>query len=128
MGIFEFQQALDRSDRWLVVNRLQSDKILLDEYLRRDLLITPDLTILLKADKESVVQRIKTGKDSSEIDRIFMSQPDLIISMNNLIETHLIRLGREYIVLDTVNNTINDCKKLIISSILKTKLGGNYEK
>ena len=126
-GKFVLQERYDLSIlTFREIHGLKSDFILLDEYLERHLLISPDLTVLLKADPRSVLNRIRNSADSSEIDLIFLSRPDLVTAMNERLEYHLNRLGRKYITLDTVANTVSDCQQKIISVL--QEYGDNYEK
>lgn len=103
----------DRYDLSIVTYRetygLDKDYILLDEYLKRKMIIVPDLTIYLKPDPEIAYERIRNAADSSLIDREFLHDPSRFLLMQERIYYHIIRLDRRYLTLDTGSYSQEEC-------------------
>ncbi|MFA4818781.1 MAG: hypothetical protein WC621_02995 [Patescibacteria group bacterium] len=95
------------------IHNLNADSLLLDEYLRRNLLINPHLTIILQANPDIILKRIKDNSNSTEIDHLFFNKPDLISTMQERLIYHVTRLHRNYLMLDTEKNSINECLSII---------------
>jgi len=111
----------DRYDLSLVTyresNNFNYDYLLLEEYIKRGMVIDPNFTVLLRPDKDIVVNRIKNNSDSSAIDKEFLDNPDKILTIQARTEYHLKKFQRQYIILDTGVLTQEECINAIINQI-----------
>jgi thymidylate kinase len=111
----------DRYDLSIVVYReihgLNGDAMLLDEYLKRGMIVHPDITVFPRPDPEVVFERIRNDPMSSAVDRKFEEYRDRLIRAQDLYQRHLTRLGRRVITLDTHLMTPEECVGEIVCQI-----------
>lgn len=111
----------DRYDLSIVtyreINNFYLDSFLLDEYLKRNLLLHPDLTVFLNPPAEVIIKRIKESEENSSIDLQFLDYPEKINLMQERIEYHLKRLNRNYINLNTSAINRDECLELIMKKL-----------
>jgi len=111
----------DRYDISIVAYReihgLSKDHILLDEYLKRGMIIHPDLTVYLDPEPEIAFERIRNSQDSSPIDMQFLQNPSMFLFMQERIRNHIVRLGRNYLALDTGAYGQEECLTQILKRL-----------
>ena len=97
------------------------DRLLLDAYHKRKMLLTPDLTVFLDAPTEVIIERINSSKESTNIDRAFGKKAREIDAFQHLIRAHLNDMGRRNLHLDTSENSVQKCLELIHEEITKLR-------
>lgn len=101
------------------IHGLNDDIFLLEEYLKRGLIIDPDITIVPYADIEIIKERIEVNSDSTEIDKKFIEKMKQHELMQQRIVYHLDRLGRRYVLIDTGKNGINESADVLVDKIME---------
>lgn len=110
----------DRYDLSIVSYReaygLHHDELLLNEYLKRGMILNPDLTVFLDPPVEVMLARIAHATDSSPIDTAFLDAPSSLDYIQKRIRHYLNRFDRRFLTLDTASLGIEEC----ISCVLET--------
>ncbi len=111
----------DRYDLSIVayheIHGLWDDEMLLDEFLSRNMVVHPDLTVFLQPDPDVALQRIRSSEDSTAVDVQFVYHPENLARMQERFLHHLIRLKRNFLVLDTGVKTPQECLAEILRKI-----------
>ena len=97
------------------------DDLLLDEYVKRDMILCPDVTVFLDPPVEIALTRIIECVESSDIDRAFIDAPQLLALIQARMKYHLERTRRRYIALDTSQMSIAHCVDRILAVIKLTQ-------
>lgn len=111
----------DRYDLSIITYRevhgFKYDYLLLDEYLKREMIVSPNLTVFLNPPLETILKRIRESNLSSSVDKEFFDHQEMIKEIQLRIKQHLKRLERNYITLDTEEMSCEECVSCILDSI-----------
>ena len=97
------------------------DRLLLDAYHKRKMLLTPDLTVFLDAPTEVIIERINNSNESTNIDKAFGKNAGEINAFQQSIRAHLNDTGRSTLLLNTFEYSVQRCLELTHAEITKLR-------
>ena len=119
----------DRYDLSIISYRevygLYHDEILLEEYLKREFILHPDLTVFLEPSRDIMCERIRHAPESSSIDKAFLDAPPRLDAIQDRTRHYLAKFKRATLTLNTGSLSIDECINCILGELqIKTKGGG----
>ncbi|MDP3779383.1 MAG: hypothetical protein Q8R30_05070 [bacterium] len=112
----------DRYDLSIVSYReaygLHHDELLLKEYLKREMILNPDLTVFLDPPIQVMLARIAHATESSSVDRAFLNAPVGLDYIQKRMRHYLARFNRRFLTLDTDSLGIDECVTNILEAVL----------